>query len=246
MRLFLVLLFCILSLQSIRSQETKDEREKRLSDERVAKLLRKDSIQDLPIHTYFSLDLINSIVPKSLGRLNIGYITPISEKWSVGGSAGIGFDAISYAGDNEDYFLWEVSPEILYNFGEGKRFRHYLSLELFYINHTETLEDDDFSPVNTLNGTVERIAFESARYERQKYGFVFNFGEHIDFTNRIAFRTSLGAGLRIKDNSFSNLVNAVVTDSERSFFSFGDGLFEGSRLGFELNIDFRLIYKLKI
>lgn len=236
----------VLSITTITAQDYRSERRTNREVAREQKRLKKDSIQNLRITTYLSLDLISTILPNPLGRLNVGYITPLNEKWSLGGSAGLGINATAWARDTEEYFLWELRPELIYNLGKGSRFQHYVGLELFYIYHTETLSNRDFEPVNTLNGLVNNIDYDSATFERHKAGALINFGEYINLSNRLAFRTTVGVGIRSKDNSYSDLVNPRIDEfeDENHFGGLDPYRFEGTRLGVEFNLDFRLIYKI--
>ena len=240
---FVCALFLIAT--SLHAQDTREERKTIREQKRLDKWTRKDSIQSLPIQSYLSLDVISAVIPNPLGRLNIGYITPLNERWSIGGSAGVGINATAWITSKEDYFLWEVRPEVIYNLGKGKRFQHYLGVELFYISNKETLIDEDFEPVNTLNGTVNLISFERADYRRNKAGFLLNFGEYINFSDRWAFRTTVGIGARRKDISYANLINArIENDNDEFFFNLDGSHKEGTRWGVELNLDLRLIYKI--
>lgn len=247
MRITFIFLFALIFISpTLSSQSLREERKALRAQERLDKWNRKDSLQRLPINTYLSLDLISTVFPNPLGRLNIGYSTPIRAKWSIGGSAGIGFNATSWVVNNEDYFLWEVRPEILYNLGKGRRFQHYLGLELFYIYHTQTLRNGNFEPVNDLDGAIELIAFDRTNYKRVKTGVLVNFGEYINFSDRWAMRTTVGIGVRRKDNSFSNLVNPQIENFDDGFFfDLSASQREGVQWGPEFNFDLRLIYKIK-
>lgn len=241
---FLCALFLLTS--NLQAQDTREERKALREQKRLDKWARKDSLQSLPINSYLSLDLVSAILPNPFGRLSIGYIQPINSRWSIGGSAGVGINATAWIERKEDYFLWEIRPEVIYNLKKGKRFQHYIGLELFYISHKETLINEDFEPVNTLNGTVNLISFERADYRRNKAGFLVNFGEYINFSDRWAFRTTVGIGTRRKDNSYSNLINArIQNDNDELFFNLDGSQKEGTRWGVELNLDLRLIYKIK-
>ncbi len=227
------------------AQNSREERKTQKEIKRLEKRERRDSLRKLPIDRYVSLDIVNGLFPNPLGRLNVGYTQSLNSKWAVGGSVGIGFDAISYAGDNEDYFLYEFRPEILYNLGNDRWSQYYVGLEVFFISHKETLRDNDFEPVNTSNGTIDLIAYDSATYQRRKSGFLINFGEFTNLSDRWALRTSVGLGARAKDNSFSNLENPRVENFNDDFIlNFNRARKEGLRWGVEFNFSFRLIYKI--
>lgn len=231
---------------TLQAQDAREERKAYRERKRINKENRKNDLQILPTNTYFSVDLISTVLPNSLGRLNIGYITPLNERWSIGGSAGVGFNATAWAGNTEDYFLWEVRPEILFNLGNGNRFQQYIGLELFHISNTQTLRNGDFKPVNDLDGAIEVIAYDRTNYQRVKSGFLVNFGQYINFSDRWGLRTTLGLGARRKDNSFSNLVNPTFQDFDDNFFlDLRPSQNEGVQWGVEVNLDVRLIYKIK-
>lgn len=211
---------------------------------REARRARKDSLQSLPINDYISLNL-NSLLPTDTPRINIGYIKSLNEKFAVGASLGIGTDALTYS-YKEDYFLWEVRPELIYNLGKRGRFHHFIGLETFYISNEETLRNDEFRPVNTQGGAIETVRFDRADYQRIKYGILLNYGEYINFSKKLALRTTIGAGVRFKDNSFSNLRNPVLNQNDIDGFGInGSRDSEGFRTGFEFNLSFQFIYKLK-
>ncbi|RMB56962.1 DUF3575 domain-containing protein [Dokdonia sinensis] len=208
---------------------------------REARRARKDSLQSLPVNDYISLNLV-SLLPTDTPRINIGYVKSLNEKFAVGASVGIGTNALTYP-YKEDYFLWEIRPEFIYNLGKRGRFQHFLGLETFYISNRETLRNSRFEPVNDQGGTIELIRYDRADFERTKYGAVINYGEYINFSSRLALRTTIGAGIRFKDNSFTNVVNPRIDQFDTDGFIISGYDREGSRLGFELNLDFQLIYK---
>lgn len=234
---FIIILLILFGSLAVQAQTTKEQRLERRETRRA----KKDSLQSLPIHSYFTLDLLKPI-PTQVPRINMGYIHSLNERWSVGSSIGYGNDSFIYS-YKDDYSLFEIRPQVLYNLGKGKRFQHFLSLEAFYITHKETLFNSDLTPVNDLNGAIETIAFDSADFTRLKYGFTINYGEYMNLSKRLGLRTLVGGGIRFKDNVYSNLRNPRAVESDR--FLIGS-LYqkEGFRIGFELNLSFELMYKL--
>lgn len=247
MRMFIIALSVVLfSFQQAGAQVSKEDKKTARITKRDAKVQRRDSLSKVPVGSYLSISASKVITP--FPRINVGYITPLSEKWSIGGSAGIGFQGLPFTTDtSEDYSLWEVRPEIIYYIGKGKKFTNYIGLELFYVNSKETILFDNFNPVNDLSGTVELITFDRADYERTKSGFIFNFGEHTRLSDKLMVRTNFGLGVRFKDNVYSNLENAAFTTFDENeniiFPDTNPRRDEGSKVGFEFNFDLRLIYK---
>ncbi len=234
--LTLIVLFTFSS--NLKAQTAK---EMRLENREIRKA-RKDSLQSLPVNDYISFNFF-SLIPTATPRINVGYVKSLNEKFSVGASVGIGTDALTYS-YKENYFLWEVRPEFIYNLGKRGRFQHFIGLETFYITHKETLRNDNFEPVNDQGGTIELIRYDRADFERTKYGAVINYGEYINFSSRLALRTTVGAGIRFKDNSYTNVVNPSLDQFDTDGFIFNSPYRkEGFRVGLEFNLDVQLIYK---
>lgn len=243
----LTIVIVLFSYHYSQAQNTTEDRKAKQVAKREATVIRKDSLAKIPVGSYLSIS-----IPKALTafpRISLGYMTPLSDRWSIGGSAGIGFSGLPFTTNNiEDYSLWELRPEVIYYLGKGKKFTNYIGIELFYINSKETLLFDNFDPINDANGTVEIVQFDSADYERTKSGFVFNFGEYARLSEKLMLRTTFGVGMRFKDNVYSNVQNPTFTT-----FDINDSIIisdlnprrnEGFDVGFEFNLDFRLIYKL--
>lgn len=242
LRLIVILLVLYIPSQ-VEGQTTKERR----AASRKAKIERRDRIARIPNNSFVSLSLVNALVP--FPRINIGYITPLNDKWSYGGSAGIGFNALpDTTGERENYFLWELRPEIIYYIGRGEKYRNFIGIELFHINSRETIRSDNFDPVNDLNGTIELVGFDSADYERNKSGFLFNFGEFTRLSDKLMVLTKFGLGVRFKDNIYSNVANQrLVSFGVNEVLFVGDTSVkrrEGLSVGLELNFDLRLVYKL--
>ena len=202
-------------------------------------------------NAYFTFDPINTFVPVPLPRLNVGYFMPISksDRWRIGTSVGYGAKQFSIYSEvrKDDYRLWEIRPQLIYHLKRGTRVKAFFSLELFYINHTETRENSRFRPESDFpligigpSFDENTIGFDQADYRRIKYGFIINYGDYIRFSDRIGLRSSAGIGIRIKDNQYSNILNPQSNDSD----SFVTPYFlkEGVSVGAEVHLSFRLYF----
>lgn len=240
MKSYLKILFLFLIIFGSQTLEAQTKKDQRIEKREIRKA-RKDSLKSLPIASYFTIDLLK-LLPTDVPRLNIGYIYNLNNKWFVGSTIGYGTDDVIFT-NKEEYSLFEIRPQLLYNLGQGKSFHHFLSVEMFYINHKEVLRDRTLTPVNNQNGAIDAIAFDLANFKRTKYGFTLNYGEYTNFSNRLALRTIIGGGIRFKDNVYTGLVNARATESEEWLFR---DLYnrEGFNVGFEFNFSLQLIYKL--
>jgi hypothetical protein len=199
---------------------------------------------------YFTFDPVNTFSPVPLPRFNVGYFMPVSksDRWRVGTSVGYGTEKVSiYGRTGEDYRLWEIRPQLIYHLKRGTRVKAFFSLELFYINHTETRIDSRFRPENDFpilgigpNLDENTVGFDQADYQRIKYGFTINYGDYIRFSDRIGLRSSAGIGMRIKNNTYTNIVNP----QSDSFDSFVTPYYqnEGISVGAEVHISFRLYF----
>jgi|GEM_PF-5461205 len=79
-------------------------------------------------------------------RLRFGYIHSLDLKWKIGLDLGYGRGIHIHPsdGNEEDYQLWEVRPQLYYELKSKSRSVRYISFELFYIHNTETLRDSFF------------------------------------------------------------------------------------------------------
>ncbi len=241
----LILSFSFLLCSNLQAQITKELRQERKEariEERRIKNIKRDSLQSLPIDSYIFWDF-SVIFPNENPRLNVGYIHKINEKWSVGTSAGIGLEFANLR-NVDDYKLWEVRPQVVFNLGKGRRFQHFLSAEAFFIRNSETRFNGSFRPINDNNGEFQAINYTRADYGRIKQGLTINYGEYINISSSLALRTTVGFGFRYKDVSFSNIQGASIDFNSDDFFLFDDAPREGLRSGIELNFSFQLLYKL--
>ena len=202
---------------------------------------------------YFTFDPVNTFSPVPLPRFNVGYFMPVSksDRWRIGTSVGYGFEQASiYEVTEQDYRLWEIRPQLIYHLKRGTRIKAFFSLELFYINHTETRIDSQFDPNSKLATfnigpeiDTDAIGFDQADYKRIKYGFTINYGDYIRFSDRVGLRSSVGIGMRIKDNSYSNIVNPV-SEARDGFFFIRNRYYinEGVSVGVEVHLSFRLYF----
>lgn len=159
-------------------------------------------------NSYVTLDLLTPFDPYN-PRYRIGFIQSLNKTWSIGLDVGYGNEAITISNDGtgpgEDYKLYEIRSEIYHILNPTRRVNHYLSGEIFYINHSETFLDNSYQPEN--DGSV--IDYESADYSRKKYGIHIKYGVMLPFGENVGMNFYVGAGVRVRQNKFSNV---VVTD----------------------------------
>ena len=117
-----------------------------------------------------SLISFNFISPLDMytPRWRIGYTYFLQDKWAV--STDLGFcntnTAIHKGRISDEYLFWDIRPEIKYVFRKHRSFSPYIAAELFYMHHTEKMDNYFYKPDNSEN----RTHFEKADYLRQKYG----------------------------------------------------------------------------
>lgn len=156
----------------------------------------------------FTFNLASPIINYN-PRWNIGYTKSINEKWLIGIELGYGnySASINHARGSDhiekDYKLWEIRPQIYYILNPNYKAKMYLSAELFYINHTDTFFNDNY----TINNDSKNIRYEKADYRRIKTGGNLNFGAFINFSKYIGINPSIGLGVRNRNVSYSNVIN---------------------------------------
>lgn len=180
-------------------------------------------------------------------RWRVGYIHAINKKWKVGLDVGYGARSISFSDfDNrieDEYRLWEVRPEVYFIVNPKRRTQKYFSIELFYINHSDIIYDDEYYP-----GHGVTIGFDSAQYERQKYGIHFKFGLFIHPTKRLGINVYAGVGLRIRTNTYSEISNPMnIEDDNDDGYPFARSYKDvaGTEVAPNISLGVKLFLKLK-
>lgn len=191
--------------------------------------------------SYFTFDLFSSLNTFS-PRWRVGYIKNINSEFKIGLNLGYGNRNISYTyfADKfeEDYVLWEIRPELYRIFKRKKKTIMYYSLELFYINHKDVFHDYYYYPESG-----GEISYDQADYQRHKYGFNFNIGEFINIGNKFGINIFTGIGLRIRDNSFSNILNPRPSENFVDMIDYEYKKVEGIVFGLNYSIGLKLLFK---
>ena len=192
----------------------------------------------------FTFDIFSSL-NKYSPRWRVGYIQDIHPKWKIGFNFGYGNENISYTqyidkNFEEDYKLWEIRPELYYVIKQSQKATGYCSFELYYIHHTDVFHNLSYAP--TGGGY---FSYDQADYLRQKYGFNFNIGTFSNLGRKLGLNFYTGLGLKIRNNSFSNIINPMPTEYfERDMyddFEFREK--EGVKAGFNFSIGLKLFIK---
>ena len=199
--------------------------------------------------SYLTFDAFSSLNTYS-PRWRFGYVKGISPKWKLGLNLGYGNSNISYTGfaENyeEDYELWEIKPELYYNLRQTQKSTTYGSFELYYINHQDIYHDYYYLPIG---GGV--IRYDQADYLRQKYGFNFNIGTFIHMGKWFGMNIFTGVGFKIRNNSFSNIVNPEPADPDfiemlSHIDMYDDNEYkvaEGLDYGFNFSLGLKLLFR---
>lgn len=137
-------------------------------------------------------------------RLRAGYIQRVADHWKVGLDLGLGAGTgLLSQRESEDDFLWEVRPELYYILKPEAKTLKYLSAEFFYIGQSNTLLNDVYDTEDGME-----LVYDSADYERQKYGMHLKFGLFLQLGRHWGLNCYGGLGFRRATISFSNVINA--------------------------------------
>ena len=194
--------------------------------------------------SYISFDL-TTLLDSRAPRLRASYFKDINSHWKIGTAVGYGNRGLSFfAGNNnsdriqDDYKLWEVRPEIIWIENPEDEDKRYLSLELFYVNHTDVLLQGEFRQ----DGLI--VPYNSVDYQRQKYGLNIKYGFILDINDRLSFNLYSGLGFRIRNNVFKN---ADISDDFFSRNIFGGIKYReqgGSDFNYNFPLGLKLLYRL--
>ncbi len=188
-----------------------------------------------------TLNLPNAIFPNA-ARYNLGYIYNLNNKLKAGVELGYGNDKITFFEFNtyeEKFNFWEIRPEFYYVLNPNKKTLKYFSAEIFYTNYRTQIHNGNYT--NT-SGTY--FQYDKIDYSKQKYGIIPKFGMFINFTERLGINCYVGLGIRNKINKYSNAINLREKDAPMEGFWLATFTDEGSRLGAEFNLGFKLFYRL--
>ncbi|MEP0262418.1 hypothetical protein [Dokdonia sp.] len=204
--------------------------------------------------SYVTFDVLSPIASYS-PAWKVGYFRKINDQFIIGAEVGIGTygTSINFVGDGDwienDYFKFEVSPELIYVLNPNHTFENFVSAEAFYIRHTDSFENSSYrSETNS-----QYFNYDSADYRRQKFGLNLNYGAIINFSKRFGLIPKVGFGVRVRSVDFSNIVNPEldpnnqgedgglvesVAPNIRDFLEI-----EGSVTRLNFNFDIKLFYK---
>ena len=196
--------------------------------------------------SYITFDVFSSL-NKYSPRWRVGYVKGIHPNWKIGLNLGYGNRNISYTQFideifEEDYELWELRPELYYVIKQSQKSTFYSSFELYYINHKDVFHNKSIRLVSS-----GAINYDQADYLRQKYGFNFNIGTFRNLGRKLGLNFYVGGGLKIRNNSFSDIINpSPLPDDYYDFIDMYDTFEYASQEGIECEFNFSIGFKLYI
>jgi len=139
----------------------------------------------------------------------------------------------------QDYSFYEIRPEIKYLFVNNKNYYFYSALELFYLNMKDILESGHYKKENSNVETT----YESARFNKQKYGVHLKGGINLIISERLNFDFYGGFGFAKRTISYTDVLNPV--DGTESIFvewAPKNYLFEGESIIFHMTLGVKIGY----
>lgn len=175
-------------------------------------------------------------------RFRFGYIHHLAPHWKAGLDVGFGTKSLSFittdANIGTEYSLWELRPELHYIFNPEAKTLKYLSVEVFYIEQDHVFVNGEYRSENS-----EELRYDSADFNRQKYGMHFKFGLFLNVGKRVGFNFFGGLGFRIANKQYTNIVNSQeIFDTDRLFN--GPYSVEGKTFGLNPSLGIKFYYKL--
>lgn len=193
--------------------------------------------------SYITMDMFSSYYINFSGeyftpRRRFGYIKSLNDKSKIGLSLGFESKAISLFKTGDKYLLWEIRPEYYRRINSSRNSILYYSVELFYINHKEEFKDQYY-----VSDQNEKLIFDKADYNRQKFGIIPKLGMFLNLGKRMGFNFYTGIGLKYRINNYSNVVN--LQDYQSDLDHSGDYYRkEGNQLGAEFSLGFKVYYRI--
>ena len=164
---------------------------------------------------YLTFDVLSPVINYS-PRYEIGYYRHLNDQWIVGAEVGIGtYDtSINFAAPGgwieKDYRSFSIAPEIIYMRNPYRITKRFISAELFYIYHTDNFQNKSYTDTEF----IKTYNYESADYQRNKFGLNLNYGMIINFSNSVGIIPKIGGGIKIRDVQFKNIENLTVSQGE--------------------------------
>ena len=198
-------------------------------------------ISQLKQESFLTVDLLSSLNVFS-PRYKVGYIRDINSKWKIGFNLGYGNKNISITHSlshfNDNLKIWEIRPEIYNVLKRNDKTIKYVSAEFYYINHKDVFNDRYFYPVKG-----GEISYDQTDYLREKYGFNLNIGEIIYYQKNFKINIYAGLGLRMRNVTFSNIVNPRNTQTFVDMFDFNQYKEkEGLDFGLSYSLGLKLLF----
>jgi hypothetical protein len=207
----------------------------------------------LPLTSQFTFNLLSPINPLT-PKWKIGYVQEINTKWKVGMEYGYGnyhLAFLNYQFDPEFSFeryyqLWELRTSVFYHVIDLKQIDCYFSVDLYYINHKDVLYNGDY--LSTSENAY--FLYDQVDFYRQKYGLLPLLNIVLWENKRVGLLAYGGAGLKIRSQQFSNVVNPTLyTGRSPDVMQFvrptGYQIIEGPELAVDVNLGLKLVMKIK-
>jgi len=193
--------------------------------------------------TYLTFDMVTPLSFVN-PRYSFGIVQSVSPHWKLGVDIGFGTDEITYnwseRDDQKDWSVYEIRFDVYRILNPTHIVQHYIGAEAFFNYHENALTRDDYR----LEDSDTEINYLSADLERVKYGLNIKYGVFIPFGAYAGMNVYVGAGIRVRNNKHTNVVNATLDDNFND-----DGWFEryhyyeGTKVRPNLTAGFKLYYK---
>lgn len=192
---------------------------------------------------YKSIITVSAFAPLRDQRYNVGYVRKLSERWWIGAEIAYGADGLTpinignFEGENR---IFEIRPEVFYSLAPQSRLKHLVSAEAFYLNQSGKGVSGNYYDRND-----NYYFFTSADYKREKYGFNINYSILLHReTSWFGFMPKIGFGIRQRNISYKNMIDKMPGNPSVDGLPFDYQInHEGPNLGFNFNIDMKLIFK---
>ncbi|PIE50079.1 MAG: hypothetical protein CSA38_05230 [Flavobacteriales bacterium] len=181
-------------------------------------------------------------------RINAGFIQKIDERVWVG--VDVGYGNAGLIGTNhrirENYQLFEVRPEVYYDLRPSTKLKHLVSIEPFYIKHTDTFKNSWFQQKGGNFGLPQNYKYQQADYKRIKIGANINYNLLYYFGKRFGLMQKVGIGIRNRNVQYNNIVGLEQDYSKHYSTELSGSNYRikaGNEVGINLNLAFRFFYK---
>lgn len=200
------------------------------------------SLKDQKPSVYHSIITVSSFAPFRDQRFNVGYMHRLNSRWWLGTELAYGQKGMTpyNLGFDGDYRIYEIKPEVYYSLDPKSRLKHFLSAELYYLNHSSERKNAGY-----YDSAGQYYTYDSADFKRIRKGLSINYSILLHRESSwFGFMPKVGIGIARRTIRYEHIQGkqfAFEGPDDLPFFPQFDR--EQSNMRLMVNVDMKFIFK---